>query len=65
MKDKKWGGALEHILGGRIRTFCVHSPEDSRKLFAIMGQVSKSSFNYYCTSPIPVVSVSAISGQKI
>lgn len=30
-----------------------------------MGQVSKSSFNYYCTSPIPVVSVSATSGQKI
>ncbi|CAB3240158.1 unnamed protein product [Arctia plantaginis] len=39
VKDKKWGGALEHILGGSIRTFCVNTHEDSRKLFAIMGQV--------------------------
>ncbi|XP_075992354.1 structural maintenance of chromosomes 6 [Anticarsia gemmatalis] len=39
VKEKKWGGALEHIIGGSIKSFCVNSPEDSRKLFQIMGQV--------------------------
>ncbi|XP_041978694.1 structural maintenance of chromosomes protein 6 [Aricia agestis] len=39
VKEKKWGGALEHILGGSIQNFCVNTPEDSRKLFEIMGQV--------------------------
>ncbi|XP_028158970.1 structural maintenance of chromosomes protein 6-like [Ostrinia furnacalis] len=39
VKDKKWGGVLEHIIGGSLTSFCVNSPEDSRKLFEIMGQV--------------------------
>lgn len=39
VKEKKWGGALEHIIGGSIQSFCVNTPEDSRKLFQIMGQV--------------------------
>ncbi|XP_052748840.1 structural maintenance of chromosomes protein 6 isoform X2 [Galleria mellonella] len=39
VKQKEWGGVLENILGNSIRTFCVNSPEDSRKLFEIMGQV--------------------------
>ncbi|XP_068626789.1 structural maintenance of chromosomes protein 6 isoform X2 [Battus philenor] len=39
LKEKKWGGAIEHILGGSIQSFCVNTSEDSRKLFEIMGQV--------------------------
>ncbi|XP_048489540.1 structural maintenance of chromosomes protein 6 [Plutella xylostella] len=39
VKEKRWSGALEHIIGGNIMNFCVNSPEDSRKLFEIMGQV--------------------------
>ncbi|KAJ0182787.1 hypothetical protein K1T71_002156 [Dendrolimus kikuchii] len=39
VKERKWGGALEHIIGGSIKSFCVNTPEDSRKLFEIMGQV--------------------------
>ncbi|KAL0851564.1 hypothetical protein ABMA28_007351 [Loxostege sticticalis] len=39
VKDKKWGGVMEHIIGGSLTSFCVNSPEDSRKLFEIMGQV--------------------------
>ncbi|XP_026320200.1 structural maintenance of chromosomes protein 6 [Hyposmocoma kahamanoa] len=39
VKEKKWGGALEHIIGGSIQSFCVNTPDDSRKLFEIMGQV--------------------------
>ncbi|XP_037298719.1 structural maintenance of chromosomes protein 6 [Manduca sexta] len=39
VKEKEWGGALEHILGGTVRSFCVNTAEDSRKLFDIMGRV--------------------------
>ncbi|XP_059058355.1 structural maintenance of chromosomes protein 6 [Achroia grisella] len=39
VKQQEWAGVLEHILGNSIQTFCVNSPEDSRKLFEIMGQV--------------------------
>ncbi|XP_045775943.1 structural maintenance of chromosomes protein 6 [Maniola jurtina] len=39
VKDKQWAGVLEHIIGGLIRSFCVNTPEDSRKLFKIMDQV--------------------------
>ncbi|XP_045511314.1 structural maintenance of chromosomes protein 6 [Colias croceus] len=51
VKDKKWGGALEHIIGGSLQTFCVNSPEDSRKLFTIMGKV-------YGKNPKPAVTCS-------
>ncbi|CAH1639443.1 unnamed protein product [Spodoptera littoralis] len=39
VKEKKWGGALEHIIGGSIQSFCVNTPDDMRKLFQIMEQV--------------------------
>ncbi|XP_022117602.2 structural maintenance of chromosomes protein 6 [Pieris rapae] len=39
VKDKKWGGALEHIIKGSLKTFCVNTPEDSRKLFEIMRKI--------------------------
>ncbi|XP_026731893.1 structural maintenance of chromosomes protein 6 [Trichoplusia ni] len=39
VKEKRWGGALEHILGGSIQSFCVNTAEDSRKLIQIMNQV--------------------------
>lgn len=39
VKEKKWGGALEHIIGGNIQSFCVNTPDDMRKLFKIMEQV--------------------------
>ncbi|CAK1601616.1 unnamed protein product [Parnassius mnemosyne] len=51
LKEKKWGGAIEHIIGGSIQSFCVNTPEDSRKLFEIMGQV-------YGRSPKPGVTCS-------
>ncbi|KAH9633464.1 hypothetical protein HF086_013141 [Spodoptera exigua] len=38
VKEKKWGGALEHIIGGNIQSFCVNTPDDMRKLFQIMEQ---------------------------
>lgn len=40
IKENRWGGALEHIIGRNMQAFCVNTPEDSRKLFEIMGQVS-------------------------
>ncbi|KPJ12169.1 Structural maintenance of chromosomes protein 6 [Papilio machaon] len=43
LKEKKWGGAIEHIIGGAIKNFCVNNVEDSRKLFDIMKQVYGSS----------------------
>ncbi|XP_013177339.1 PREDICTED: structural maintenance of chromosomes protein 6-like [Papilio xuthus] len=43
LKEKKWGGAIEHIIGGSIKNFCVNNVEDSRKLFDIMKQVYGSS----------------------
>ncbi|CAK1544398.1 unnamed protein product [Leptosia nina] len=52
VKDKKWGGALEHIIGGSLRTFCVNTPEDSRKLFEIMSKIR------YGTEPKPGVTCS-------
>lgn len=39
MKDTQWTDVLEHLVGGLLRSFCVNSPEDSRKLFKIMEQV--------------------------
>ncbi|XP_060805756.1 structural maintenance of chromosomes protein 6 [Amyelois transitella] len=51
VKQKEWGGALEHIIGGGITSFCVNSAEDSRKLFEIMGQV-------YGKDPKPAVTCS-------
>ncbi|KAM3960907.1 LOW QUALITY PROTEIN: structural maintenance of chromosomes 6 [Aphomia sociella] len=64
VKQKEWGGVLEHILGNSIKTFCVNSPEDSRKLFEIMGQV-------YGTAPKPGVTCSKflprhdVSGRRV
>lgn len=47
VKEKRWGGALEHIIGGNIRSFCVNTPEDAHKLIEIMktvyGNLSKPS----------------------
>ncbi|VVD02499.1 unnamed protein product [Leptidea sinapis] len=43
VKDKKWGGALEHIIGGSIQMFCTNTWEDTRKLISIMGKVYGSS----------------------
>ncbi|KAJ8735242.1 hypothetical protein PYW07_006862 [Mythimna separata] len=51
VKEKKWGGALEHIIGGSIQAFCVNTPEDSRKLFQLMDQV-------YGSRPKPSVTCS-------
>nr|XP_049691975.1 structural maintenance of chromosomes protein 6 isoform X1 [Helicoverpa armigera]XP_049692586.1 structural maintenance of chromosomes protein 6-like isoform X1 [Helicoverpa armigera] len=51
VKEKKWGGALEHILGGNVQTFCVNNAEDSRKLNQIINQV-------YGSGPKPSVTCS-------
>ncbi|GBP54663.1 Structural maintenance of chromosomes protein 6 [Eumeta japonica] len=39
VKERKWAGPLEHIIGGSMQSFCVNSPEDSRKLFELMNSV--------------------------
>ncbi|XP_052739368.1 structural maintenance of chromosomes protein 6 isoform X2 [Bicyclus anynana] len=39
VRERQWGGTLEHIIGGLMSSFCVNSPEDSTKLFKIMDQV--------------------------
>ncbi|XP_039757145.1 structural maintenance of chromosomes protein 6 isoform X2 [Pararge aegeria] len=39
VKEQRWDGVLEHIIGGLMRSFCVNTAEDSRKLFRIMDQV--------------------------
>ncbi|XP_026492705.2 structural maintenance of chromosomes protein 6 [Vanessa tameamea] len=51
LKDQKWGNALEHIISNMKTTFCVNSPEDSRKLFEIMQEV-------YGNKPKPSVTCS-------
>ncbi|XP_053622170.1 structural maintenance of chromosomes protein 6 [Plodia interpunctella] len=51
VKQKHWGGALEHIIGAGIQSFCVNTAEDSRKLFEIMEQV-------YGKEPKPAVTCS-------
>ncbi|CAG9563934.1 unnamed protein product [Danaus chrysippus] len=39
VKDKRWAGALEHILDGCMFNFCVNHPRDSKRLFKIMEEV--------------------------
>ncbi|KAF9420263.1 hypothetical protein HW555_003484 [Spodoptera exigua] len=56
VKEKKWGGALEHIIGGSIQSFCVNTPDDMRKLFQIMEQV-------YGNRPKPGVTCSKFLGR--
>ncbi|CAH2049913.1 unnamed protein product, partial [Iphiclides podalirius] len=56
LKEKKWGGAIEGIIGGSLKTFCVNKPEDSRKLFEIMGKV-------YGRSAKPGVTCSPFQGR--
>ncbi|KAJ8736666.1 hypothetical protein PYW08_007322 [Mythimna loreyi] len=55
VKEKKWGGALEHIIGGSIQAFCVNTPEDSRKLFQLMEQVygSRAKPSVTCSKFLP------------
>ncbi|OWR42699.1 structural maintenance of chromosomes 6 [Danaus plexippus plexippus] len=41
VKDKRWAGALEHLLDGCMYNFCVNEPRDSKRLFKLMDEVWK------------------------
>ncbi|XP_061708220.1 uncharacterized protein LOC133518575 [Cydia pomonella] len=39
VREKKWGGALEHVLGGALKSFLVNDDKDRILLFNLMNKI--------------------------
>ncbi|XP_047984935.1 structural maintenance of chromosomes protein 6-like [Leguminivora glycinivorella] len=55
VREKKWGGALEHVLGGALKSFLVNDDKDRVLLFNLMNKIygKRSKPSVTCSKFLP------------